>query len=199
MKLLAFSDIHGDAAALNKLMDIEADVYVAAGDLSTFARGLEPLAPILARRRERVWVLPGNHEHASDIEAYCQRHGFRAIHGRTFEMDGFHVAGLGHSNPTPFNTPGEDPEETIAANLSEFEGLKPLLLICHCPPLNTPLDEAVLGRHFGSRAVREFLDEQQPAWFICGHIHEAAGRDVMLGATRGINAGKQGVLLELPG
>ncbi len=49
MRILVFSDIHGDKAALNRLMDTEADMYVAAGDLATFARGLDALAPILAQ------------------------------------------------------------------------------------------------------------------------------------------------------
>lgn len=197
MRILVFSDIHGDKTALNRLMDTEADMYVAAGDLATFARGLDGLAPILARRAERMWVLPGNHEHASQIEAYCERYGFHKLHGESFAVNGTHLAGLGHSNPTPFNTPGEDSEDTIAANLEAFAGLNPLALICHCPPLNTPLDEALPGRHFGSRAVRTFIDTYKPQWFLCGHIHEAAGRDVMLGETRGVNVGKQGYLLEL--
>lgn len=197
MKILVFSDIHGDKTALNRLMDTEADMYVAAGDLSTFARGLDALAPILARRAEKIWILPGNHENASQIESYCAQHGFHTLHGKSLAINGMHLAGLGHSNPTPFHTPGEDSEDTIAANLSAFGALNPLALICHCPPLDTPLDEASPGKHFGSRAVREFLDAHQPEWFICGHIHEAAGRDVKIGKTRGVNAGKQGYLLEL--
>jgi len=197
MRILVFSDIHGDKAALTRLMDMDADMYVAAGDLATFARGLDALAPILARRAEKMWILPGNHEHATQIEAYCERYGFQTLHGKSLTINGVHLAGLGHSNPTPFHTPGEDSEETIAANLEAFAALKPLTLICHCPPLDTPLDEAAPGKHFGSRAVRSFVDTYQPQWFLCGHIHEAAGRDVMLGQTRGINVGKQGYLLEL--
>jgi Icc-related predicted phosphoesterase len=197
MRILVFSDIHRDAAALSRLMDIEADFYVAAGDLCTFGRGLDALGPILARRAEKMWVLPGNHEHTSQVDEFCQHFGFQTLHRKSFEVNGVHVAGLGHSNPTPFHTPGEDSEGTIASNLEPFAGLKPLVLICHCPPLDTPLDEAAPGQHFGSRAVREFIDAYQPQWFLCGHIHEAAGRDTMLGKTRGINVGKQGYLLEL--
>lgn len=198
MQILIFSDIHRDAAALSRLMDIEADLYVAAGDLCTFAQGLDALAPILARHAEKMWILPGNHEHSIQIDKFCSKYGFQALHRKSFLAGGVRVAGLGHSNPTPFNTPGEDSEETIATNLQAFAGLSPLVLICHCPPLNTPLDEAAPGQHFGSRAVREFIDVQQPLWFVCGHIHEAAGREVMLGKTRGVNAGKRGFLLELP-
>ena len=196
MRILVFSDIHGDKAALNRLIDTEADMYVAAGDLATFARGLDALAPILARHAEKMWVLPGNHEHASQVETFCARHCFQTLHGKSVNVNGFQLAGLGHSNPTPFNTPGEDSEQTIAANLEVFADLKPLVLICHCPPLDTPLDEASPGRHFGSSAVRGFIDKHQPEWFLCGHIHEAAGRNVMLGRTRGVNVGKQGYLLD---
>lgn len=197
MRILVFSDIHGDKTALNRLMNTEADMYVAAGDLATFARGLDTLAPILARRGEKMWVLPGNHEHASQVEIFCARYGFQTLHGKSLIVNGTHLAGLGHSNPTPFNTPGEDSETTIAANLEAFAALKPLALICHCPPLNTPLDEAAPGRHFGSTAVRQFIDTHQPDWFLCGHIHEASGRNVLLGRTRAVNVGKQGYLLDL--
>ncbi|MCS7042570.1 MAG: metallophosphoesterase [Bryobacteraceae bacterium] len=197
MRILVFSDIHGDAAALERLMAQEADVYVAAGDLVSWGRGLDALAPILKSRAPRVWVLPGNHEHESDIEGFCGRHGLNALHGRWFEMDGWRIAGLGHSSPTPFHTPGEYTEEEMAQRLAPFSGLKPLVLICHCPPLGTRLDRAAFGRHIGSRAVREFLEREQPAWFACGHVHEAAGVVTQIGATRAVNAGKGGYLIEL--
>ena len=41
MRLLSFSDIHGDLRALGSVMEIEADYYFAAGDLATFSRGLK--------------------------------------------------------------------------------------------------------------------------------------------------------------
>lgn len=198
MRILVFSDIHGDRAALESLMSQEADVCVAAGDLVSWGRGLDALAPVLKSRAPRVWVLPGNHEHETDIEAFCGRHGLHALHGRHFDADGWCIAGLGHSSPTPFNTPGEYTEEEIAARLERFAGLKPLVLICHCPPLGTPLDRAAFGRHIGSRAVREFLEREQPVWFACGHVHEAAGVVTQIGATRAVNAGKSGYVIDLP-
>ena len=64
MKLLIFSDIHNDARALEKLMDIEADYYFSAGDLVNWARGLDAMGEILKRRADRMYVIPGNHESA---------------------------------------------------------------------------------------------------------------------------------------
>jgi Icc-related predicted phosphoesterase len=51
--------------------------------------------------------------------------------------------------------------------------------------------------HGGSRAVREFIEQQQPAHFFCGHIHEAEGVAIEMGATRAMNVGKGGYLLEV--
>ena len=198
MRILVFSDIHGDRGALDALMEQEADLYIAAGDLVSWGRGLDLLAPALQRRAPRVWVLPGNHEHESDIETFCQRHKLNPLHGRHFEMDGWRIAGLGYSSPTPFNTPGEYTEEEFRERLARFSGLKPLILVCHCPPVDTALDRAAFGRHIGSSAVREFLDREQPAWFACGHVHEAAGVVTQLGSTRAVNAGKNGYLIEIP-
>lgn len=197
MKLLIFSDIHNDKKALEKLMAIEADAYVCAGDLVSWARGLDAMGEILKPRAERVYMLPGNHELDSDIAVFCARFGFTALHGKVVEMAGVHVAGLGYSNGTPFNTPGEYSEEQLAERLNLFRHLSPLVLICHCPPKDTPLDGAKDGPHFGSLAVREFIDAYEPVRFFSGHIHETEGVDCMIGHTRGVNAGKRGYLLDL--
>jgi Icc-related predicted phosphoesterase len=197
MKLLVFSDIHGDLQALERLLGIEADYYIAAGDLTSWGRGLERCGEPLRARAGRVWVLPGNHESAAQIEAFCRQFGLRNLHERTFEAGGYQVAGLGYSSPTPFHTPGEYSEDELASKLAAFAGLKPLVLVCHCPPLGTPLDRVREGVHAGSRAVREFIDRCQPEYFLCGHIHEAEGAAVRLGKTRAVNAGRRGYLLDL--
>jgi hypothetical protein len=197
MRLLVFSDIHGKKSALERLMNIDADYYFAAGDLATWGRGLEQLAPVLQKRAERMYVIPGNHESEADIVRLCEQCGFHNFHGQTIQIAGYTVAGLGYSNPTPFDTPGEYTEQELAARLEKFAGLDPLILICHAPPKDTKLDRAGEGQHFGSTAVRDFIDRHQPAYFYCGHIHEAAGREDTIGRTLGWNVGIQGKVLEL--
>lgn len=197
MKLLVFSDIHNDKRALERLMATEADAYVCAGDLVSWARGLEAMGEILRPRAERMYVLPGNHESEADIAGFCARFGFSALHGRAVELGGVQVAGLGYSNRTPFNTPGEYSEQELSQRLEAFAGLQPLVLICHCPPKDTPLDRVKEGAHFGSPAVREFIEKHAPARFFSGHIHETEGVECTVGRTRGVNAGKRGYLLDL--
>jgi Icc-related predicted phosphoesterase len=197
VKLLIFSDIHSNHKELERLMAIEADYYFAAGDLVNWARGLEACGEILKPRGERVYVLPGNHESAAQIAALCTQFGLHNFHEQTLRMGRHHVAGLGYSNPTPFNTPGEYSEAELAERLARFEPLVPLVLICHAPPFGTALDRVRDGLHAGSRSVREFVDRHQPEYLFCGHIHEAEGVEIAIGKTKAVNVGKRGYLLEL--
>lgn len=197
MKVLVFSDIHGDLRALERLAAQPADIYVAAGDLSTFGRGLERGGEILEPLRERVWLLPGNHETHEQTRALSERFGFFDFHRQVRTMSGVHWAGLGYSNPTPFDTPGEYTEEEIAEALATFNGLQPLYLVVHFPPHGTRLDEVAPGRHAGSRVLRAWVEQAQPRYLFCGHIHECAGRDDRLGTTQCFSVGKTGYLLEV--
>jgi Icc-related predicted phosphoesterase len=197
MRLVVFSDIHGDLQALERLMEMDADYYVAAGDLVNFGRGLERCGKILQRRAGRVYVLPGNHESALQIAGMCREFGLRDFHEQHAQWGRYHVAGLGYSNPTPFNTPGEYSEAELKERLARFTGLAPLALICHCPPYGTVLDQIRDCVHGGSTAVRDFLLKEQPEYFFCGHIHEAAGARVQIGKTQAVNVGKKGYLLDL--
>ena len=197
LKLLIFSDIHNDWNTLERLLSVEADYYIAAGDQVSWAKGLERAGEILAARAGKVYVLPGNHESASQVASMCQRYGLENFHERHLQVGGWHVAGLGYSSPTPFNTPGEYSEAELARRLQQFAGLAPLVLVCHAPPYGTALDQVHRGLHAGSTAVRDFIEQHRPAYFFCGHIHEAEGAVIQMGKTRAQNVGKKGYLLEL--
>jgi uncharacterized protein len=197
VRLLIFSDIHNDWKTLEQLLAVEADYYIAAGDQVTWAKGVERCGEILQKRGDKVYVLPGNHESADQVANMCARFGLHNFHERHFQVGKWRVAGLGYSNPTPFDTPGEYSETQLADRLTRFADLDPLVLVCHAPPFGTPLDEIRSGLHAGSHSVRDFIQKHQPAYFFCGHIHEAEGVEVEIGKTRAKNVGKKGHLLEL--
>ena len=197
MKVLIFSDIHGDLRALGRIVAQPADVYICAGDLATFQRGLDECGAALEPLGEKLWVLPGNHETHDDIRQFCQRFGFVDFHRRVLQAKRTPWAGLGYSNITPFHTPGEYTEQQIAQALEEFSGIAGLNLVIHVPPHNTRLDEFAPGRHAGSTALRAWVEREQPRYLFCGHIHESAGLSDQLGATQCINVGKEGFALEV--
>lgn len=196
MKALIFSDIHSDARALARLVATPADYYFCAGDLVNWGRQLDAMGEILKPLGDRLYVIPGNHESAGQITELCGKFGFNDFHGGHVELDGFHFTGLGYSNPTPFDTPGEYSEEELEEKLHAFDGLAPMVSICHAPPHGTMLDRITNLKHAGSRAVRDFLLREKPRFFFCGHIHEAAGVTEKLGETSAMNVGRKGYLLD---
>jgi uncharacterized protein len=201
MKILIFSDIHGDLRALEKILERPADIYIAAGDLSTFRRGLDGCGELLKPLGERLWVLPGNHETHDDTRALCTQFGFVDFHRQLRSLESSRGstrwAGLGYSNVTPFNTPGEYSEDEIAKALAAFEENEPLYLVVHFPPLGTKLDEFAAGKHAGSPTLRQWVERVQPLYLFCGHIHEAAGRSDRIGRAQCFSVGKQGYVLEI--
>ena len=71
-------------------------------------------------------------------------------------------AGLGYSNITPFNTPGEYSEDEIAGALSAFEGKNPLYLVRAFSAAHSTLDEFAPRKHAGSPALREWVNTSSP-------------------------------------
>jgi uncharacterized protein len=198
MRIQIFSDIHGDLKSLEKLLAVPADVYISAGDLTNFGKGLDTCGAILAKQANRVWVIPGNHETADQNHEFCADGGFMDFHKQLRQIGSCYLGGLGYSNPTPFNTPGEYTEEQLAAALDAFRHHSPLYLVVHAPPYGSKLDEFAPGKHAGSRAVREWVEREQPEMLFCGHIHECGGRSDQIGRTHCFNVGKRGYLLDLP-
>jgi Icc-related predicted phosphoesterase len=107
-------------------------------------------------------------------------------------LDGVSFFGLGGAAPvTPFGSWSYDFSEDQARAL--LAGCPAGgVLVSHSPPHGL-LDTDSSGRHLGSLAVRESIDQQQPVLVVCGHIHGSAGQQARLGRTTVINAGPQGV------
>jgi len=201
MKISIFSDIHGDLRTLEERVAEPADIYIAAGDLATFGKGLDRCAEILKPLGGRLWLLPGNHETHEQTHACCERFGFVDLHRQVKTLNGAKGpstwAGLGYSSITPFNTPGEYSEEEFAEALAGFDGYSGLYLVAHCPPANTRLDEFAPGKHGGSIALRTWIERAKPSYVFCGHIHETAGLSERFDATQCINVGKRGYAIEV--
>jgi uncharacterized protein len=128
---------------------------------------------------------------------------------------GYSVFSLGFSNPTPWRTPRELPEEElerrIRDGLRHLPGTDRLILNLHCPPygsnldLAPALDEELRVRRemgetklapVGSTAVRDAIVRHQPLLSLHGHVHESRGA-VRIGRTLAINPGSdygEGVL-----
>ena len=71
-----------------------------------------------------------------------------------------------------------------------------VILITHQPPYKTKLDK-IYGEYSGSKSIRKFIEKNQPAYCICGHIHENENKSDKIGDTIIINPGPEGKILEI--
>ncbi len=197
MKLVIFSDIHKDWQALKNIINKKADLYICLGDLSNLGNGLQEGGDKLSFLKEKLLLLPGNHETTKQTKELCQKHGFVFFHRKILKVGKYQFAAVGHSTVTPFNTPGEITEEQMSSFLNDFKNKKNLILFTHSPAKNTQLDIIPSGDHVGSSSIKQFLVEEKPIYFFCGHIHESAGKTDKIGTTKCYNIGKQGIEIEI--
>ncbi len=195
MKILAFSDIHGDFEALERLRRKaeEVDVVVCAGDLTVFENELERVVEELDSFQKPVLVIHGNHELDASLERACSKtRNVKFIHGKHVEIKGVLFLGYGGGG---FSF--EYPEfAEVRKRFEEVVKNRQVVFIIHGPPYDTEVDE-LMGDHVGNLTMREFIDEAKPDVVICGHIHENFGREDKVGETYILNPGPEGRVIEV--
>ncbi|RCG32508.1 metallophosphoesterase [Sphaerisporangium album] len=130
--------------------------------------------------------------------------------GRLVELPGgFTMISVGYSNPTPWDSPRELPEDRLAERIdreaAKVPDMSKAIFNLHVPPKDTPIDQAMaLDAEFrpvlksgspvitgvGSQAVRDAMATYQPLLGLHGHIHESRG-EAVIGRSRSINPGSE--------
>ena len=129
------------------------------------------------------------------------------------ELDGFEMVSYGWTNPTPWNTFRELPEEKLGKRLekvlAKVTDPSRTIFNFHAPPFGSGLDEAPAldenmniragGRALrpvGSTSVKAAIERVQPVLSLHGHIHEAKGA-TRIGSSLVLNPGssyEEGIL-----
>ncbi len=193
MKLLLISDIHGDLSffpAAEKEMRT-ADLIVVSGDLTSRGSSgqAEKIISIIEGINRNIAAVHGNWDGGEVLELLEER-GY-SLHARGRVLGGIGFFGAGGSSPTPMNTPTEYSEDELAEILQsgyrDLPAKERVVLVSHAPPRKTR-DRTFLGIRGGSQSVRQMIEEHRVDLCLCGHIHEAAGVD-MLNGCRVANPG----------
>jgi Icc-related predicted phosphoesterase len=192
---IGIGDIHEQALNIRFIPELsKAAGVIVTGDLTNRGRkaSAEKTLGEIRRINPVVYAQIGNMDF-KEVDDYLEEQGVN-IHARGLDVGhGVGIMGVGYSNPTPFGTPSEVPDDQIALWLdqahAQVRNLPHLLLVAHNPPFGTATDKVRGGVSVGSRAVRKFIERVQPEVCLTGHIHEARAVDA-IGRTVIINPGQ---------
>ena len=191
MLILTITDIHGNRKVCRKLYEKFGlkffDLVIVNGDITDFHGSdlAELILSMLSRLGKKTLFVPGNCDHPNLLNIE-ELGGAVNIHKRVLEVDGYSIFGYGGSILTPFNTWIEFDDNKIREDMKKLQNLS--ILVAHNPPYKTKIDKTWMGRHVGSKALREFIEIKQPVVSLHGHIHEARGVD-KIGNTTLVNPG----------
>ena len=191
MRILTFTDIHGDHDQLDALQSQaeHADITICAGDITTAGHDITSLVEHLNDFPTPVYVIHGNHDDEQELRNLTLLHdNTTMLHKQLIDLKDHHLLGYGGEGFT-FTT--DDFESFIKHTDLPTDNI---ILITHQPPHNTELDKQN-AQHTGNNSFRKFIDAHPVTLSISGHMHENFGVDDHINTTHCINPGPTGILL----
>lgn len=197
MKFLTFVDIHEDHKVIKELLSRakqpDIDFVIGAGDFSTFGRGMKEFLMQFSGLGKKVYLIPGNHEEMEGMMDVVD--GFSNcinLHHRAIKIDDYLFLGYGGG--------GFAMEDAAFRKIArEWYGKykeEKIVLVTHGPPFGTTVD-LLDNHHVGNKDYRQFIERIKPKLVVCGHLHETAGAVDIIGKTKVVNPGWNGMIIEL--
>jgi Icc-related predicted phosphoesterase len=156
-----------------------------------------------------VYVMPGNDDPWSCDAVIEEASHVVACDDRVVHVGSHEMISCAYANPTPWDSPRECDEAALYDRIKrladQVEAPHRAIFNLHVPPYDSGLDTAreinpdltVVYKSgapheipVGSTAVRQIIEEYQPALALHGHIHESRG-EAQIGRTLAINSGSE--------
>jgi uncharacterized protein len=159
----------------------------------------------LAGTSYKVYMAPGNDDHMEVDQVIEDSSVIVNCNNRNVMVGDHEMITFAWTNPTPWDTPREKPDEELEPMLEELiakiQNKQRAIFNFHAPPFGYALDLApeltadlvqAADRkiHVGSRAVANVIKKYQPLLGLHGHIHESRGVQ-KVGKTTIINPGSE--------
>ena len=189
--------------------DLEYKEQIFLDTLLTYVKNWLEIAQVKLKGTDvRLFMMPGNDDPPQVAQLISASGVAVNVDEKCMQLDDSHeMISIGYSNPTPWHTERELPEDAL---LEKLEAMAPLVkapqnlvVNFHAPPYDSRLDTAPeltpdfqvhtqMGQPIlvpvGSKAVRTYIEKHQPLLGLHGHVHESDGM-ARLGRTLCINPG----------
>ena len=200
LRILAASDLHGDSRLTKKLAlraeKEDVDLVVLCGDLTGFGESTNLIKPF-KDKGQKVLILPGNWDSFATTDFLAQLYGVTNIHGYSAVYEGVGFFGAGSASTALGPRSGISEKElfkTLEKAHGGLKGIEKKVMLTHMHP-SGGISEA--SGFEGSRAIGEAIKKFKPDLLLHGHIHETFGTQDIIGKTKVINVGRDGVIVEI--
>lgn|SRR3989338_1981344 len=160
----------------------------------------EFMLPLFYNFDKDIFLIMGNDDFRVNSMILENNNNIKYINKKSLKINNnVNIAGYSFVNPTPFRLKDwEKPDfegdkytaqlfldEIVSVKkengaikedlwqLGKLSDPKKTVYVIHAPPFNTKLDIIADGAHVGSKAVMEFIENEQPPLTLHGHIHES--------------------------
>lgn len=199
LRCICITDIHGDLPRFKAILaqSADADAILLGGDLTNF--GKPPIAETVVKLAQEVCpfvvAVAGNCD-SPEIDARLTELGV-SVFGVSQSFGPLGIYGVSAMPPwlgTMYELSEADIQRSLESGQKHLCDNQPAnsieheIVLSHPPPYESTVDRTHSGQSAGSRAVKEWIAQQQPTLVVCGHIHEARGIE-KIGSTTVVNCG----------
>ena len=200
LKILAAGDIHGDTSLAEKLAERaqkeHCDLVILCGDLTMMEQSTENIIGPFAKRKEKVLLIPGNHETVATADFLADLYGVKNIHGYSVKYKDVGLFGCGGANIGLHQLDEREIYDLLKKGFDKIKYLQKKIMVTHVHPEGTKIEK--FTQIFpGSSGVRKAIEKFQPDILLCSHVHEAEGIEEKVGKTKVISVGKKGKIIEI--
>lgn len=200
LRILASGDIHGDSGLASRLAERavkeNVDLVILCGDLTLAEHGTEGIIGPFVKSKKKVLLIPGNHETVATADFLAQLYGVKNLHGESAIYEDVGIFGCGGANIGSHQLSEDEFYSMLSYSNSKVKHLSKRIMVTHVHPSGT-LMERFTSIFPGSTGVRKAIEKLQPDILFCSHVHEAEGIEEKIGATRVINVGRKGKIVEI--
>ncbi len=200
LRVLAAGDIHGDTGLAEKLAEKakkeHVDLVVLCGDITMAEQSTDNLIGPFVKRKEKVLLIPGNHETVATADFLSELYGIKNLHGYSVKYNDVGFFGCGGANIGLFQLDEDEIYGLLKKGFDKIKYLRKKIMATHVHPTGSKIEK--FTKFFpGSTGVRKAIEKFSPDILLCSHVHEAEGIEEKIGKTRVISVGKKGKVIEI--
>jgi Icc-related predicted phosphoesterase len=200
MRILASGDLHGDQGLAKKLAEKaekeKVDLVILCGDITHFDKSTQNMIGPFVQRKQKVLLVPGNHDSFATADFLAEFYGVKNIHGYSVKYGDVGIFGAGGANIGVAQLSDKETYDVLKKGFDKVKELEKKIMVTHVHPSGTKMEK--FTKFFpGSDGIRKAVDKFKPDILLCSHVHEAEGIEEMVGKTKVINVGKGGKIIEI--